>query len=293
MSMRSIGLLFLIVGLSAGSASAQYTKVTTPFHTVNDNFFERIGVGFGFNIRGSGMLPGDDSGSGVVGLAPDGSFTRDIEFRQGSFGSTVPTRGGFDPTNQNSLGFAMRGNEGSAFFNFSAMQGNDRTHISQVPMVVVPNGGQGTFSDTAQRPFVTGIIPVVGAYSPTPRAVSPLFERIQRLHAQPRQQARLAQAQGAPRRPLSKGEALGRDLNAPSTATHGDLSVAEIRRRQTEKDDAKQQELQSWIERAKGAEAAGKTVVAKTYYRYAANRADGELKRQLLKKVKDLSQKKP
>ena len=43
------------------------------------------------------------------------------------------------------------------------------------------------------------------------------------------------------------------------------------------------------IERARGAEEAGKPDVAKVYYRMAARKAEGELKDQLMEKVRELS----
>src|SRR5690606_19133871 len=59
------------------------------FITLNDNFFERIGVDFDFNIddnSGTIGLPDDTGPSMVVGLDPDGGFTadRDLRFTQNS-----------------------------------------------------------------------------------------------------------------------------------------------------------------------------------------------------------------
>jgi hypothetical protein len=73
-----------------------------------------------------------------------------------------------------------------------------------------------------------------------------------------------------------------------STAEHGDLSVAEIRRQQAAQSDVADQDLEAWIERARGAEAAGKRNVARIYYRMAASRASGELKQQMLAKYREM-----
>jgi len=288
--------------LSAVQAHGQYTKITTPFHTVNDSFYERMGVGFGFDIRAARNLPGDDRGrSAVVGLDPTGAPTPDgsIQFRHG--GVALPPFGGYNAANDATLGFANRGREGSLYFNFDFGQGSRRSHVMQAPSIVLPNGGQGTFSDTTQRPFVTGLIPVVGSFGGggsvfgpvAPQRVSPLFDRIQRLHAQA-QAAQAAQNRPA-RREHSQQErvALGENAGGHSSAEHGDLSVAEIRRRQSVEAEAKDADLQAWIERARGAEEAGKHSVAKIYYRIAAKQASGQLKQELLEKVKQLDSNQP
>jgi hypothetical protein len=75
-----------------------------------------------------------------------------------------------------------------------------------------------------------------------------------------------------------------------STANHGDLSVAEIRRQQAAQDAARLEEIQVRIEKAQGLEEAGKPGLAKIYYQQAATRADGELKKQLLEKVRSLGE---
>jgi len=85
----------------------------------------------------------------------------------------------------------------------------------------------------------------------------------------------------------------GRNSGGPSTAERGDLSVAEIRRQQASEGDAGDKDLASWIERARGAEAAGKTNVARIYYRMAAGRATGELKQQMIAKYRELGDEQP
>ena len=78
---------------------------------------------------------------------------------------------------------------------------------------------------------------------------------------------------------------------ADSTANHGDLSVAEIRRQQAAPQDAaRNQKIEVRIEKARGLEDAGKAGLAKIYYQQAATRADGELKKQLLEKIRSLGE---
>ena len=162
--MKSLRLLLAvaIVTLLTSTAAAQYSLIQNNFNTVGSSFFERQGVNFGFNIRGGGN---------IVGIGPDGQATPngDIQFRQGSFGGAQPAFGNATPGAGLQFGFAIRGGGGDMFFNFDFSQGSSTTNVSQSPSVVVPNGGTGFMSDSTMRPFVIGLIPVVGnggAYIP-------------------------------------------------------------------------------------------------------------------------------
>ena len=143
------------------------------FITLNDNFFERIGVDFDFDIDDNTGLNVtqlndlDDSGPSVtVGLDPNGAPTVDLDigFTQGSFGATTPTFGGFDANSAANLGFAIL-SDIEAFFVIQAAQGDSRTNILQAPKVTLFNGQTAFVSDTANRPFVTSVIPVVGDFA--------------------------------------------------------------------------------------------------------------------------------
>jgi hypothetical protein len=274
----------------------QQVATQVRFNTTNDNFFERIGVGFGFNLRGGGD---------IVGLDPTGQPTAsgDIQFRQGSAQSAVPPFGGYDPASDATAGFAVNGSEGDLLFNFFGGQGNTRTSVTQAPVVVIPNGGQGTFSDTSQVPFVTGVIPVVGA--PNMQAItgyglplvnnqSVLRDRLERakyeeLHQLTNPATRQPQPQ-ADASAIRLGGGGGASAGGPSSADRGDVSVADIRAAQAAGDSSEDRELAAFIERARGAEAAGKTNVARIYYQQAARRAAGEQKQQLLQKLRELGQ---
>lgn len=145
------------------------------FITLSDNFFERIGVDFDFNIddnvtQTAGQVISSDQGPSVtIGLDPAGNPTPnlDLQFRQGSFtGGTVPTFPGigFDPATAGTFGFAIL-SDIEAFFLIQAAQGDTRSNILQAPKVTLFNGQQAFISDTSQRPFVTSIIPVVGDFA--------------------------------------------------------------------------------------------------------------------------------
>lgn len=170
------------------------------FITLNDNFFERIGVNFDFNIptyaqkkfqifgnkltdtpvpSGSGTAwntPGQTlnveprdlrtNQSVTVGLNQQGQYANnlDIPFVNGSFASAVPQFGGYSATNTASLGFAILSNI-ETYFMIEAAQGDQRSNVLQAPKVTLFNGQQASVFDVTQTPFVISVIPVVGAFA--------------------------------------------------------------------------------------------------------------------------------
>ncbi len=291
-----------ILVLGASRVTAQQVAISTPFNRVNESFFERIGIGFGFDING---------GRNVVGLNPLGNPTANgrIPFRQNSVGAVAPAFGGFDANAAARTGFRIQGSGFSADFLGVFAQGSHRSIISDTPKIVIPNGGRGIISDTSQRPFVTGIIPIVGSnggiiynvprpYWPTGPAVSysyPLHDTIRRYYANQEQLQKEGEAEYARDFALKRGAARrAAEASADvSSAAQGDLSVAEIRRQKTARDAAeaekKNQQLAILIERGRGAEEAGKIGVAKIYYRQAVAAATGDLKRRLIEKLRSLN----
>lgn len=143
------------------------------FITLNDRFFERIGIDFDFNIEdNSGQIAGqnpvirDRMRSTSFGLDPTGAPTVDFDyqFRQNSFGAALPQFGGFDAATAADFGFAIL-SDIEVFFLLQASQGDDRTNVLQAPKVTLFNGQMGFVNDTSQRPFVTSVIPVVGDFA--------------------------------------------------------------------------------------------------------------------------------
>jgi general secretion pathway protein D len=158
------------------------------FIDMSDDFFERIGVDFDFNIRNnSGFGSGNyvdpanpqrifnNTPSNTVGIVPaDGqqptppnvntNFTADLDlpFRQGSFGLSAPQFG--LPSDVGSFGFAIL-SDIEAFFMINASQGDRRTNVLQAPKVTLFNGQQASVVDSAFRPFVISVIPVVGEFA--------------------------------------------------------------------------------------------------------------------------------
>ena len=153
--------------------------VEVRFVTLQDNFFERVGIDFDFSINdntqgvtttatGDQVLVG--GGSGVVGRQPVETtpFTPtqdfDIGFLQGNFNAAEPLFGGFTAASAASFGFAIL-SDIEVFFLLQASKGNNRTNITQAPTVTMFNGQSASVSDFASRPFVTSVIPVVGDFA--------------------------------------------------------------------------------------------------------------------------------
>jgi hypothetical protein len=293
--------LAVFVASWCDTAAAQQVQLTAPYHILNDSYYENFGSGFGLSNRGQNWF-----------------------FNTGPANSAVPPFGGYDPAANASFGFGGITGGGTRFgFDWLGSQGSSRSHVMEAPTLVVPNGGSGSLFSGSIRPFVTGVVPVVGNTSTGPMvpvmtpqtSVSPLQERLERLRQQEALAAQAPQADQAGQRapearprdddqfrddaplvlgggqannePASVRHATGSPVD--STASHGDISVAEIRRRQAREDAAREQEILVKIEKARGYEDAGKPGVAKIYYQQAATDAEGELKQKLLAKIRSLT----
>ncbi len=162
------------------------------FITLNDNFFERIGVDFEFtvptnvdknsSISFGRMVTASDPENGTsatrdltnttstqnltVGMSAPGVFNADLDipFTQGGYDLAVPQFGGFDATAGASLGFAIL-SDIEAYFFINAAQGDRRSNVLQAPKVTLFNGQQAYVSDTSQSPFVISVVPVVGDFA--------------------------------------------------------------------------------------------------------------------------------
>jgi hypothetical protein len=152
-----------LVAAACGEARGQYSAIAAPFNNVGESYYENIGISWG--ASGPNWF-----------------------FNNGGLGAAVPPFGGHDPGADANFGFAGRSGNTNFFFNLRAGQGSSRTFTSETPSIVVPNGGTGTLFHGQVRPFVTGIVPVVGGYptgfAPRPSVVSPLAERLSRLQAE-------------------------------------------------------------------------------------------------------------
>ena len=155
------------------------------FITLNDNFYERIGVNFDFefgpqppsNAFAGSVVPGGavpptaltlghaDMTVGLSSTNPS-TFSTDLEipFTQNSYAAAIPQFGGFDPTQAATLGFAIM-SDIEAYFFITAAQGDRRSNVLQAPKVTLFNGQTAMVSDTSQTPFVMSVIPVVGEFA--------------------------------------------------------------------------------------------------------------------------------
>ncbi len=230
---------------------AQQVTIGAPMTNSGTSFQENIGIGWGFNIPTSNPAAG---GRGVVGMGPNGP-------QQGiGFGFGGPANVPFGLGNQNpaNLGFQINGGNGGRLgFNIFAEQGASTTLTSQTPMLTVMNGQQGFFASTIQRPFVTGLIPVVSdggvGYAPTvvypsmsipwpnpnngQGGTSVVNERWTRIMAN--------ESARAPRRdspaPAPVAAAPAARASGRSSAERGAPSLVEIRRAQAAEETAKEQ----------------------------------------------------
>ena len=154
------------------------------FITLNDNFFERIGVDFDFNINDNSGFVGDGMGgfatppgppndnnaflspTPVIGLDALGTPTGnlDLSFVQDSFTAAIPAFGGFNPATAANFGFAIL-SDIEVFFLLQAATGDTRSNVLQAPKVTLFNGQFAFVADASQRPFVTSVIPVVGDFA--------------------------------------------------------------------------------------------------------------------------------
>jgi general secretion pathway protein D len=166
------------------------------FITLNDNFFERIGVDFQFNITNE--APNDpralspSNKKEIVGLEPPAggaaSFPNyttdlgfDIPFRQSSFNLATPQFG--QPVEVARFGFAIL-SDLEAFLLVNAAQGDRRSNVLQAPKVTLFNGQLASVFDTTQMPFVISVIPVVGDFAAAYQPVIAVLSEGQSLTVQ-------------------------------------------------------------------------------------------------------------
>jgi hypothetical protein len=263
--MRGVPYFFACASLLvASTALAQYSAIATPLHNVGATYRERIGVGFGGNIGNN------------------------VFFNNGGAGGALPPFGGGNAGGGANFGFGLRGSGVNLNFGINAESGYDANISSVTPSVTVGNGGTGAIFSGQQRPFVTGLVPMVGSFAPgmgytmmEPRVISPLAERVERLNA--------AGGYSASTRPVRQQAA---PASAPrrniSTAERGDLSLAEIRAQQAGQIDTKQAELEALLEAARLREEAGEIGQALIDYGRAASRAEGVQREEIRAKMSAL-----
>lgn len=153
------------------------------FITLQDDFFERIGIDFDFDVEDSSGLPqplqsipDSVSGARLFGRDAVGGPTNDLDlsFTQDSFTSAVPTFGGFDVNTAANFGFAIL-SDIEVFFLIQASKGDNRSNVLQAPKVTLFNGQTASINDQSLSPFVTSVEPVVGDFAAAQRPIITLL----------------------------------------------------------------------------------------------------------------------
>lgn len=167
-----IGLVVGIGTLADVEAQSPQVHVSAPYQGINDSFYEMYGTRWFLNRAG-----------------PNGNFFANFG------GGAIPPFGGFDPNSGARLGVGGRAFNTGFGFNFVASQGSSRSIVSSTPSVTFMAPGGGSFRSQSFRPFVTGIIPVVGdggLQAVPPLWVDPTYvnglRRLQQMREAKRQQ---------------------------------------------------------------------------------------------------------
>ena len=254
--------------------AAQQIGIATPFTTTSDSFYERMGVDFGFSLPG-----GRGPGSRIVGLMPNGQFTPNgnLIFRQGGSASAVPPFGGYDPGANARFGFNYLNRGGGGFsLGFDFGKGSNRSMTTTTPSMVVQNGQGGTFTDGVYRPFVTGVIPVVGnGQRPQPYFIDNAVTRaiqsgVDLTAPHPADDAHEEAATPSLRHPFS-------------SARTGDVSVAEIKAQKSRQRKQRDAEFAAQLEQVKTAEANEDYRVARIHLRKAIRLCQDASQKEALK----------
>ena len=294
-SQKLIAAFLTIVAFTVGDAFAQYSTISTPFNNTSDQWYERHGVNFGFQLGGTrNVNPNADRARGVFGLSPTGGLLPNIRFSQGSAQSAVPPFGGYDPGADASIGFAVRNGNGSGFnLGFVGGKGSNRTFTNTTPSVTVPNGVRGQIFDGRLTPFVTGFTPIVGGGAPV-ESISPIELAIRNMQMQmglePSKETWNELIDRYQSEEIPQTESVAQPTE--STANTADKSVAAIKRqraveKQREKD-AALAKIDSLVEEAKEAFRNGKKAYAKSLVGKAMRRSSGEKRKQLEETYKKL-----
>jgi type II secretory pathway component GspD/PulD (secretin) len=145
--------------------------------SVNESFYERIGVDFNINIKTdretarfepqltngafkpAGFVQDFSPSRFIAGLSPTGTFTPDLDIpiKSGTFNVATPAFGGFIPgTGGIDVGLAFL-SDVQVFLFMEAVQGDVRNHIMQAPKLTMFNGQTATITVGTQQNFLTTV----------------------------------------------------------------------------------------------------------------------------------------
>ena len=195
-----------------------------------------------------------------------------------NFGGGAPGGGG------SSGGFGFGGGGASGGFNFTAGQGSSRSISSTSGSITSLNGTPGYLFHGTLTPFVTQIRPVVGE---RPVTISPLQLKLQSIGGP---QGLRTPLRGNDATPVSSNQnsshAAPGSGGGRSSADHGDLSVAEIRRLQAGEGDVLENDLNRLTAEADRLESDGDLRGAALCFSKAAAKVEGARRESFLAKAR-------
>lgn len=300
-----LGMVFWLV---AANSPGQQTNVSTPASGVGHSFYEHIGSSWGlrgpgwfFNFGGGGTTPQ------FGGYNPNAGANLGFGFNQGGLS------GGFNfYASQGSTRSAFSGSPSVTVMNGAQGFISD-TSLSPFVIGFIPVVGA-----SSPPAFVSPAIAPAAYMGMTSSASTPArdyLEAVRRAKAH-RDQAVAENFRNEPVLPdlagpaadvrpkkaadreagENPGPAVGAALSGVpaggrldaaqgSSAGRAAMSVADARAALAAEQAAQREEALVWLERARGAEEAGKANVAAIYYRMVADRATGEIRQQALDRL--------
>lgn len=259
-----------VMSLPIAEGQAQDIQVTTPRVGINDSYNEATGVRWGFRFGGPS--------SQVFG-----------SFNQGSAGGAIPPFGGYDPNTDATFGFGSFDNDGNGFsLGLRMGKGSTRTMTGASPSVVVPNGGVGSIFDGSLRPFVTGLIPVVGNPGDI---VEPYTPPMQPPSSSVKEWSNVFASGERPPPAESATASSGNFRNQDSSAQRGDLSVAALQAQRTALVGERAEQLKALVAEAESYEKEGNYSRARSNIRKAIKLADERQRYELQLKLEALLEK--
>jgi hypothetical protein len=232
-----------LLGLPA-LLSAQMVTTQSPLHSNTSSFYEYSHVGW--------------------------SVHNPHYFMNFNGGGGTPPFGGYQPNAGLSGGFGVN----NTAFDFGFGQGASLNSTTVTPMLTTTNGYPGYLFIGSERPFVTGVVPVVGGGFANVPAIGPLASRVATGQLKT-VQGRIVAPKNEQAMPGPLREAnVGRNEIPPAT-------------RPTEIATSSSQQLSAaqYLEKAIAAEKDGRAGVAKIYYQLAATKGEGLVKVQATRKL--------
>jgi len=277
---KIITALLLIVALVPLGAFGQQATIATPFHSLNDSFFEHIGTNWSFNW---GLR------TGWYSRGPDWDFGINLWAAQGSRRSLVSQVPSVTLMN-GQTGIFSDTSQSPFVIGFIPVVGGFPAYGVLTPRMLPPPS-MPIYQDL---PGGLMAVPDAAAVAPMESARAQAHQR--RPAAAPQQP--LAAPEGeVPRMRPGAGQAqrLVQPTSPPglgqlraaqqSSAGRPVPSVAEAARMHRLEQAAQQQKWQAMFERGLAAEQSGKTAVARIYYHTVAQRATGRLREEALRRL--------